>query len=205
MGCVRADDVHHVNALGGEGLGHHVGGLFLAVDFSAIGDERTVENVERVVGGVIHAPELLFPPRRLECLPLKHLEEISRLRESRAGRRRRPQSGMVRGDMPAGRAAEGKPAHDQPVFIDGIILLHMIKRLKQVGLAGEPVAIAIAAVKMNDESVGRRELARRSQSAVDKIEFGQCFAASMKPKVEAIGIGGIGLITWRDHQAVGLH
>ena len=205
MGRVGSDDVHHVNALGGEGLGHHVGGLFLAVDFSAIGDERAVENIKCVIRGIIHAPEFLLPPGGLQRFSLEDLKEISRLGEPGAGRRRRPQSGMVRGDMPAGRAAEGKPAHDQPVFIDGIILLHMIKRLKQVGLAGEPVAIAIAAVKMNDESVGRRELARRSQSTVDKIEFTERLAASMKPKVEAIGIGGIGLITWRYHQAVGLH
>ena len=48
-----------------QGLGHHVGGLLLAVDLAAVGDGRAVEQVDGVVGAIVEMPELLLVPGRL--------------------------------------------------------------------------------------------------------------------------------------------
>ena len=105
-------------------------------------------------------PEFLLVPGRFDGFVLEHLEKIRRLGKPRAGRRRRPQPGIVGRKLPTGRATHGKSAHHEPTFIDRIMFLHVLERFEQIDFAGEFVGVAVAAVKMQHESIRRREFAR---------------------------------------------
>src|SRR5260370_16139062 len=115
---------------------------------------------------------------------MEHFQEFGGLGNTGARRRRRTQAGVVRGEMPAGRAAQRKAADDQTVLVDGIIFADLCECFEQVGLAGEAVAVAVAAVKVKDESVRRNKFARGFLAAIDETEFAQRLAAAMKPKIQ---------------------
>ena len=57
---------------------------------------------------------------------------------------------------------------------------------------------------MQDEGVGRGELARIAGPVVDEGQFAQILAAAVEPEVEAEGLGRVGGPRRRHHQAVGL-
>ena len=63
------------------------------------------------------------------------------------------------GEVPAGCAAHREAAHDDAIFVDGIILPHVVERLEQVHLAGEPVRVAVTAIEVKDKGVRWSEFA----------------------------------------------
>ena len=65
----------------------------------------------------------------------------------------------MNGELPAGRPAHRKPAHDQPVRVDGKLFPHLGQRFQQIDFAGELVRVAVSAVQVEDERIPWRELA----------------------------------------------
>ena len=200
-----ADEVREREAFGGHRFGHHVGGLLLAVDLAAVGDERDHPDVERLGGRIVEAPKLLLPRRRTERLVLEDFEEIRGLAEAGAGRRRRPTAGIVRGEVPARGAAEREAAHDQPVLVDRVVALHVGERFPQVRLAGEARAVAVAPVEVEHERAPRRELAGVAHAVVEEGEFGQVLAPAVEPEIKAVAPAVMGVETLGHDQSVRLH
>src|SRR5262245_42467876 len=98
---------------------------------------------------------------------------------------------MMRRQVPARGPAQGKAAHHQSIFVDGIVFPHLSESIKQVGFACEAVAVTVTAIQMDDEGVRRSEFPRRTLTAIDEVQFGQHLAASVKPEVEPETMRGI--------------
>jgi hypothetical protein len=200
-----SDEVGEFEAFGGERLGDGLGGLDLAVVFAAVGDGGDHAQVGGVFGGVVEAPEFLFPPGGLERFALEDAQEFGRFAEAGAGGGGGPAPGVVDGEMPARRPAEREAADDEAVVVDGKTAGEIGERLPGVGFAGEPRAVAIPAVGMEDQGVGGRELARASGSIGEERQFAQFLAAAVEPEVDPVPVGAGGFVGGGDHDAVGLH
>ena len=156
---VGTDDVGEFDAFALEGGSHDVGGLFLAVDLAAVGDGGEVEEVYGVVGAIVPMPESLFPLGRGDGFVLEDAEEFLCFGETRAGSGGGEFARIVDGKLPAGCAAHGESANDDAVFIDAIAFLYVGERFEEIDFAGEFVRVAVAAIKVEDEGVGRDEFA----------------------------------------------
>ena len=82
--------------------------------------------------------------------------------------------------------------------------LDVVERLEEVDLAGELVGVAVSPVRMQDEGVGRGELAGRLLPAVDEAELAQVLAAAVAPDVQPEWMRRIGPVRLRHDQAVRL-
>ncbi len=201
---IDTDDVLQRHAFGGKRLLHHVGGLLLRVVVAAIGDRGAVDEVDGPIVAIVEVPELFFPPGRFQLFLLINSQELRRLREARARRRRRPAPGMMHGEMPARGPAHRESAHGDAVAVDGVVLLDVVHSFKCVHLAGKVVRVGIAAIGVQHESVRRCEVAKRLLPAVDEGQLAQRLAAAVKPDVEPMLKGGAWPIRRGDDQAIGL-
>ncbi|MND06002.1 hypothetical protein D3C83_271230 [compost metagenome] len=64
----------------------------------------------------------------------------------------------MRRDVPRRRAAQREAADRDAVLVDGVTLLHVGQRLEDIGLARELLAVAVAAVGVEDDGVARSEI-----------------------------------------------
>ena len=83
---LRADDAFEFQAFAGHRGFHNVGGLFLGIDFPAIGDEGKIAKIGGVACGVIPAPEFLLPRGALGFSGGERFVVNGRFGKSRAGR-----------------------------------------------------------------------------------------------------------------------
>src|SRR6185437_4703281 len=91
---------------------------------------------------------------------------------------------MMRRKQPAGSAAHRKPAHQNPVVIDRVMLLHAGQRLERIHFPGKPVAVAIAAIRMNDDCIERRKLARALHMLGEEIDLTQSLTPAVIPEIK---------------------
>ena len=84
---------------------HHVAGLFLLVDFTAVTNRRALREIERVLVAVVPRPERFFSGSRTQFFALKHIEKPRRLGKSRARIRGEPAVRVMHGEVPRRRAA----------------------------------------------------------------------------------------------------
>src|SRR5882757_6071849 len=87
-------------------------------------------------------------------------------------------------DMPAGRASKRKSANHEAIEIDGIIALHCFQGFENINLARKFLAVAIAAIRVKNDRVCRREFAERLLAVAQKVQFAQLLAPAVKPNVE---------------------
>ncbi len=205
MAGVRSDEVGELDSFLLEGEGHHVGGLLLDVLLAAVGHGRAIEQIAGIVGGVVQVPELLLVQGRFDHFLLEDLQEFLRFAEAGAWGSRAPQTGIMRGQLPAGRPAHREAADDATGLVNGIACFDAGQRLQAVDLAGELVGAAVAAIQVQNDGVGGDELAGRFFPAIHKGQFRQLFASAMAPDVEPMLAGQAGLERRRHHQAVRLH
>ena len=178
------------DAFAGECGGHDVGGLFLFIDFAAVGDGGKVEEIYGDVGAVIPVPEFLFPRRRGNGFVLEDAEEFFGFGKPGAGGGGGEFAGIVDRELPAGSAAHRETADNDAIFIDAVTFLHVGERFEEIDLAGEFVGVTIAAVKVQDEGVGGNEFAGGTEAVVEEFEFGEFLVAAVEPGVEAAGTFG---------------
>ena len=200
-----ADDVDEFQSLAAHGFGHHIGGLLLFVVLSAVGHGGTVVEVDRPIRAIVEMPELLLVPGRLEGFVLKNFQEVRRLGKARPGGRRRPEAGVMHRQVPAGRSPQRKAAHHQTVLVNGIVPADIVERLEDIRLAGEFVAVTVAAVAVEHEGVRWRKFTGRPLPAVDEVEFAQRLAAPVKPKVQPVRASRAGVVGRRHNQPIRLH
>ena len=89
------------------------------------------------------------------------LQEVGGLAETRAGRDRGPEAGVMRAEVPGGRASHAETADEDAVLVHSVVPLHVVEGFEQIDLAGQFVGVAVAAVKVQHDRVGWREFARR--------------------------------------------
>src|SRR5688572_5301722 len=133
-------------------------------------------------------PKSLLIPRRLHLFVLKDFQKFWCFREASAGRRRGPTAGIMGRDLPARRPAQRKATHDDPVFIDGIILLDVCQCFERIHFASELLAVAEPAVGMKHDGVGWRKLAVGSLPLCKEIELRELLVATMKPQIQTISV-----------------
>ena len=184
MADVLAEDVHQRQADLVHGHRHDVGRLLLRILGAAVGDRRTLIKIDRPVVAIVPVQQLLLIPGRFEFFLLELGEKVRRLGKARPRRRRGPAPGMMDREVPAGRSAHREAAHGDAVVVDRIMLLDVLQGLEGVDFAGEMVGVAVAAIRMQHEGVGRREPAGILQAIVEEIQLGQRFASAMKPDVQ---------------------
>src|SRR5205814_598306 len=103
---LRPDDMNQAKTFRSHRFGHEVGGLFLFINFTAVSNDRAIEQVSRVICRIVKMPKFLLVPTGLGSFVLEDSQELSRFGKPRSGRGRRPQSSMMNGEMPAGSASE---------------------------------------------------------------------------------------------------
>ena len=109
MGGLRPDDVGEFHAELTHLAGHHVGGLLLLVELAAVGDRRSIAEVDGGVGGVIPSPESLLPGRDPgDVFVLEDVQKLRGLGEAGARIDAAPAVGVVGAKLPDGRATHGK-------------------------------------------------------------------------------------------------
>jgi hypothetical protein len=116
------DEVGELTVVGGEGLCHYVGGLFLFVDFPAVGDDGKVEEVASVAGNVVQAPKALFVPRRVIFLGEPIVS--GGLGKSGSGMHDRPLVRVTGSEMPSAGSTHGKPHQGDASLVYAVFLLH---------------------------------------------------------------------------------
>ena len=160
VGRLWSDDVDEVNVLGQQVLGHDVGGLLLLIEFTTVGDDWRVGEVGGDVGGVIPRPEgLLIGWDFGDILGLKNVQELRGLGEAGTRVNGAPAVGIMGTELPDRGATHAETANEETVVVDGIGLTGVLIRFPEVNFTGELIGAAIAAVRMQDETVGRRNLA----------------------------------------------
>ena len=204
MAGVRADDVVESQALGGEVTGHDVRGLPLFVEFAAVGDGDGVEQVAGIFCGVIKSPERLFVRRRQRVFP-GQAEVLERLGKSGSRRDGDPVGGEVGAQVPATAAAHREAAQAHAIVVDGVVRFRVGKCLEDVDFAGELEGIAEAAVRVEDDCVGRGELPGTCAALLHELEFAQFVVAAVQPDVEAPFAPRVGGKRLGDDQSVRLH
>jgi hypothetical protein len=137
-----------------------------------------------VCGGVVQAPEVLFPQGGFQFLVLEDAQEFGGFAETGSGSGGGPAGGVVHGEMPAGGAAEGKPADHQAVRIDGEASLDILQGFPGIGFAGEPGAVAVTPVGMEDEGPRWGELPAPAGTFRHEGQFAQLLAPAVKPEVQ---------------------
>src|SRR5262249_11702671 len=150
----------------------------------AVRDCRQVEQVLGPVDAIVEVERLALVPRRVVLLLLEEPQKLGRLGETGAGGSGGPAVGVVNRVVPARRAAHREAADDDAVAVDWIILRSVIEGLEGVDLAGEVVSVAVAAIGVQDDRVGRVELARALEPPLDEGEFAERLAATVEPEVE---------------------
>lgn len=201
---VGAEDVEEVEVFELQGTFHGAGGLDLAVAFAAVGDGGDHGEVEGVGGGVVKAPEFLFPGAGLERFLLEDAEEFGGFAEAGSGSGGGPEGGVVDGEVPAGGAAQGETSNHETMVVDRVPRLDIGEGFPGVGFAGEPGAVAIAAVGVENERVGGGEFASPVHAFLEEGEFAQLFAPAMEPEVESVSVRGVGVVAVGDDETVGL-
>src|SRR5262245_15395414 len=101
--------------------------------------------------------EFLLPPRRGVLPSEVEAEKLRRLAEARARRNRGPESGVMRPELPSGRAAHAEAAHDDAVLVNAVLPFHRVERFEQVCFTGELVGVAETPVEVQHDRVARRE------------------------------------------------
>src|SRR5687767_4374845 len=114
-----------------------------------------------------------------------YLEVLRRFGKAGARSGRRPFARMVGGEMPACRPSHREPANHDPVFVDLEAPFDVREGLEQVGLAGELIGVAIAAVGLKHEGVSGHERTAAALDLIQEVYFAQSFAPAVKPDVEA--------------------
>ena len=186
MGGLRPDDVGEFHAELTHLAGHHVGGLLLLVELAAVGDRRSIAEVDGGVGGVIPSPESLLPGRDPgDVFVLEDVQKLRGLGEAGAGIDTAPAIGVVGTELPDSRATHGKAADEQAVVVDVVALTGVRVGLPEVDLAGHLVGAAVTAVKMEYQTVVGRELADVLPAIAEEREFAQGLTTAMAPEVEA--------------------
>src|SRR5450755_1085693 len=143
-------------------------------------------------------PEPLLIPRHGIALPRKFLKN-GRVNKSSAGRRHIPHPRVMPGEMPGCRAAHGKAAHRDAVFIDRIMFANIIQRLKSIRFTGELERVAIAPVRMQHDSVLRRELTAAFLAFHNETQFATVVVPPVKPEIQPERARGSDLIRWRHY------
>ncbi len=164
-----------------------------------------MSQVEGPLVAVVEIPECLLPRHRLQLFLLKHFQELRRLGESCSGIGRKPAIGIMRRELPAGRAAHGKTSHADAVFINSVTLLHILQSFQDVDFARELERVAIATVGMQHDRVIRSKLTGVLHAVPQEIHFAQLFASPVKPDVAASRHAVINGIRRRNHQTIRLH
>lgn len=197
-------DAGEGDAFLGEGGFHFVRGLFLAILVAVVGDGGGVGQVGGVFGGIVHAPELLFPGEGGVRLGKVEVEEVFGFGEAGTGGDGDPIACEVGTDVPGGSAAHGEAADEDAIFIDGVMAFDGGEGFVEVGFAGEAAGIAEAAVEVEDDGVGRREFAGAGFAFGEEVDFAEGFIAAVEPGIEAPAVGGVGAVAGGDDEAVGL-
>jgi len=202
---VRADsdDVREFNPHFLGRLDHLVGGLFLAIEFAAVGDRGAVEEIDRDIGAVVKMPKFLLIPR--DGAQVRDVKKVGGFAESRARRGGGPEAGVMRRVQPARRPAHRKSAHEDPVLVDGVMRLHAVHRLKRIDFTGETVGVAIAAIRMQHDRVRRGELTGAFHVLGQEVDLIERLAAAVIPDVESMLLFLRRQRPTPDHQPVWLH
>ena len=184
---LRADEVLELHALGGGGRGHDVGGLFLRIEFAAVGDGRDVEEISGRGGGVVPVPEFLLPPGALGFVGGEGFGVEGGLGETSAGRGGGPEAGEVGGEVPSARAAHGKTADNDATGVDFIEFSDELDGLHDVDFAGEFGGVAEAAVGMEYDGIGGNDFAGGFFALGHEGELRALFVATGEDDVETAG------------------
>ena len=107
-------------------------------------------------------------------------------------------------ELPAARAAHGEPADRDPVVVDRQQRLHVGDRLQHVDFAGELEGVAVAAVGMEHDRVGRDDRARITEPLVKELHLADLLAPAVQPDVEAAWLRVGDVEVGRQDEAVGL-
>ncbi len=201
----RADDVDELQPLLLHRLGHDVGRLLLRIDLTRVGDGGTVPEVAGPVGRVVPVKEFRLPPTGSERLLVKHLGKHGRLGEAGTRVGRRPEIGIVDGQVPGRGTSHRKATNHDAIFVDAVPLFHRFDGLKDVDLSGELVGIAIASVRIQHNCIPRRKRANIFLPVADEIDLAQRFAPAVEPQVETELVVSCRRIGGRNDQAVRLN
>ncbi len=149
---------------------HYIGGLFLAIDFTAVGNRRTMRQVDRPRRAIVKLPKCLLKFWRglADVLALKKRQEFRCLGKTGAGIGREPAIGVVCGKLPTSGTAHRETADADPIGIDRQSAANVVEHFEDVDFTGELERIAIAAVGMQHDRIGRRVLASRRLRCFDK-------------------------------------
>ncbi len=178
-------------------------GLTLRIFVPVVSDHGDLIQIAGVVDCIVQMPQLLLEPRGFGTLFID-VRELPRIRETRSRSCRGPDS-IMRREVPHRRAAHAEAAHQQAIFVDRVVLLHVVHGLEQVHFAGKLVGVAVASVKVQDDGVGRLKLSRSAHAVGDEVDFAKRFSAAVKPCVEAEVMGRSWEPGRRNHQSIRLH
>ena len=201
---VRADHVVQCQAFVCEVARHDIRGLLLFVDLAAVRDGGGVEQVAGVFRGVVKPPKRLLMGGWHRVFP-GQAEVLERLGKTGSRCYRHPVASEVGAQVPATAAAHREAANAHPVVVHGILFLRVGERLEHIDFAGEFERVAEAAVRVEDDCVGRGELPGGGAALLDEFQFAQLVVAAVQPDVEAAFAPRVGGDRLRDHEPVRLH
>ena len=85
------------------------------------------------------------------------------------------------------------------------MMLHVLEGFERINFSGKLVRIAVAAIRMQHESIGRSEFSPIFLAVSDEAEFAEFVVPSMKPKVQPMIPALSGMVRVRNHQPIRLH
>ena len=200
----QTDDVDQANLFAAEGLIHRVGGLLLAVKLAAVGHGGALEQVGRVIGAIIKMPECFLVPGGRHLLVLLDLEEPGGLGEPRPRITGEPAVAVMGTELPGRRSTHRESTNADPIVVDLVLLLGGVESLQNVDLARESEGVAEAAVRMENDRVGRGEDAKLMLALVDEVDLAEGLATAVEPEVEPVAVRGQGRVGGGHDQAVRL-
>ncbi len=112
------------------------------------------------------------------------MQKLRGFAKAGAGRYRGPKTGVVCAELPGRGAAHAEAAHQDAVFVDGVLALDGVQGFEEVHFAGELVGIAEAAVEVKHDGIAGRELAGSALATGDEIDLAQGLVAAVEPGVQ---------------------
>src|SRR5258708_5766752 len=203
MRCLWSDETLELQASLRHRRFHEIGCFLLRIDFAAVCDGGTVEQIARDARALVPAPERLLPRSARLAAGSECVGEDRRLGEPSAWRGRTPQTGEVRGEVPDTAAAHRKTGDGDAQGIDIVACAGGGERLEDVDFAGELRGVAEATIGNDAEGVFRDDLRRAGLALGEGGELGAFLAATEEPDHEGRGLRRIEAVG--DEKPVGLH
>ena len=129
---------------------------------------------------------------------------LARLGKARAGSGTCPLVGEVRGDVPGGCATHREAPHEDAVAVDAVVLFDGIESFEKIDFSRELGGVAIAAVEVQHDRVGRSEFTGTAHAFAQKIDLAPRVAAPREPGIETPGRSVRSVPASGDHEAIRL-